>query len=86
MNQFKSLFALVLFVSATAIVSFNPAEKKVESQPLAASLVSPIEGAWELISPDGKITQFKMFHNGFFSYHAGFFRQMVYLGSRKFFS
>lgn len=67
LNQFQSLFASLLFVSAAAIVSCNPDQKKVESQPVAASSVSPLEGAWETVSPNGKITQFKMFHDGFFS-------------------
>ena len=67
MNQFQSLSATLLFISATVIVSCNQDEKKAESQPASASSVSPIEGAWETISADGKITQFKMFNDGFFS-------------------
>jgi hypothetical protein len=68
MNQFKSLLTTLLFIiSATALVSCNQNEKKAESQPTSTSSVSPIEGAWETVSSEGKITQFKMWHEGFFS-------------------
>jgi hypothetical protein len=67
MNQFQSLFATLFFISATVIVSCNQDEKKAESQPVDASSVSPIEGSWVTVSADGKITQFKMFNDGFFS-------------------
>ena len=67
MNQFQSLFATLFFFCATVIVSCNQDEKKAETQPVGASSVSPIEGSWETISTDGKITQFKMFNDGFFS-------------------
>ena len=67
MHQFKSLLTASLFiVFAITIVSCNPNEK-AQSQPTSKSSVTPLEGAWELVSPDGKITQFKMWHNGFFS-------------------
>src|SRR4051812_17484582 len=66
MNQFQSLFATLFFISSTAIISCSQNETKAESQSVAAPSVSHIEGAWETISADGKITQFKMFHNGFF--------------------
>jgi hypothetical protein len=68
MNQFKSLLPSLLFIlSATAIVSCNQNEKKAESQPTSTSSTSPIEGEWETVSADGKITQFKMWHDGFYS-------------------
>ncbi|MBC8015004.1 MAG: hypothetical protein H7X79_04595, partial [Sporomusaceae bacterium] len=67
MNQFQSLFATLFFISATVIVSCNQDKKKAESQPVDASSVSPIEGSWVTVSADGKITQFKMFNDGFFS-------------------
>lgn len=68
MNQFKSLLPSLLFIlSATAIVSCNQNEKKAESQPTSTSSTSPIEGEWVTVSADGKITQFKMWHDGFYS-------------------
>ena len=67
MNQLQSLITTLFLIGATSIVSCNDDAKKVESQPVAASPLSPLEGSWELISQDGKTTQFKMFHDGFFS-------------------
>lgn len=68
MNRFKPLLTALLFIiSATAVVSCNQNEKKAENLPTSTSPVSPIEGAWEVVSADGKITQFKMWHEGFFS-------------------
>ena len=68
MNQFHSLLAASLFmISATTVVSCNQNEKKAESHPKSTSSASPIEGAWETVSADGKITQFKMWHEGFYS-------------------
>ena len=68
MNQFKSLLPSLLFIlSSTAIVSCDQNEKKAESQPTSTSSTSPIEGEWVTVSADGKITQFKMWHDGFYS-------------------
>jgi hypothetical protein len=47
------------------LVSCN--DKKAEGQPASTSSVSPLDGPWKLVSADGKITQFKMWHDGFFS-------------------
>jgi len=68
MKQFHLLLtALFFLLSATAFISCNQDEKKADSQPVSSSSVSPIDGSWETVSADGKITQFKMWHNGFFS-------------------
>jgi hypothetical protein len=65
----KLIVLLTAFIiSTTAVVSCNTNEKKAESQPASTSAASPIEGAWETVSDDGKITQFKMWHDGFFSF------------------
>jgi hypothetical protein len=42
-------------------------DRSGETKPASTSSVSPIEGSWNVISPDGKITQFKMWKDGFFS-------------------
>lgn len=68
MNRLHLLLTISLFIiSSTAVVSCNQNEKKAESQFTSTSSVSLIEGAWETVSADGKITQFKMWHDGFFS-------------------
>jgi hypothetical protein len=68
MKQFQSFFNALLFViSATLIIGCNQDGKKGDVRVLGASAISPIEGAWEVVSPNGKITQFKMFHDGYFS-------------------
>jgi len=67
MNHFQSLLVTFIFICATAIVSSGQDEKEAESQTIAASPPSPIEGAWETVSASGKITEFKIFHEGFFS-------------------
>jgi hypothetical protein len=64
MNQFHSLAALLFFIS---VVSCNQDGKKADNQSASTSSVSPIDGSWETVSADGKITQFKMWHEGFFS-------------------
>jgi hypothetical protein len=66
MNQFQLLLTAFI-ISTTTVVSCNNNEKKAESQPASTSSASPIEGGWETVSADGKITQFKMWHEGFFS-------------------
>src|SRR5947208_2324371 len=55
-------------ISTTAFVSCNTNEKKAESQSASGSSTSPIEGAWETVLADGKISQLKMWHDGFFSF------------------
>jgi len=64
MKQFHSL---LFFILMTAVVSCNQDGKKTDSQPVSTSSVSPIDGSWKTVSTDGKITQFKMWHDGFFS-------------------
>ena len=56
---------IFLALSVITLISCN--EKKAEGQPSSTGSSSSIEGSWKLISPDGKITQFKMWHDGFFS-------------------
>ena len=58
----KLIFSALIVIT---VISCN--EKKADSQPVSTSSISPIDGSWKVISPDGKITQFKMWHDGFFS-------------------
>jgi len=67
MNQFQLLFVTFLFIFTTAIESCNHDEKNAERLIKTASSIPPIEGAWETVSADGKTTEFKIFHEGFFS-------------------
>ncbi|WP_146898182.1 hypothetical protein [Adhaeribacter aerolatus] len=68
MNQFKLSLAAPLFIMlATTVLSCNQNEK-TKGDPTATSSTSPINGAWETVSPDGKITEFKMYHDGHFSF------------------
>jgi hypothetical protein len=68
MNQLKlSLTAPLFIMLATSVLSCNQNEK-TKSEPTATSSASPINGAWETVSPDGKITEFKMYHDGHFSF------------------
>ena len=64
------LFILLtaFLISTTAVVSCNTNENKAESQLTSTPSASPIEGAWKTVSADGKITEFKMWHDGFFSF------------------
>ncbi|MEO7048999.1 MAG: hypothetical protein ABI091_27090 [Ferruginibacter sp.] len=68
MNHFKlSLTAPLFIMLATTVLSCNQNEK-TKSEPTSTSSVSPIDGAWETVSPDGKITEFKMYYDGHFSF------------------
>lgn len=58
----------MFFISVLAVISCNQDGKKAETQTVAEFSVSPIEGTWETVSADGKITQMKMFNDGFFSF------------------
>lgn len=68
MNYFKSSLTAPLFiVFATAVLSCNQNEK-TKSEATSTPSASPIDGAWELVSADGTISQFKMWHDGYFSF------------------
>lgn len=68
MNQFKSSLAALLFITlATTVLSCNQNEK-TKGDPTSTSSASLLNGAWETVLPDGKITEFKMYHDGHFSY------------------
>lgn len=68
MNYFKlSVTALLFIMLAIAVVSFNR-DEKAKSKSTSTLSASPIDGAWETVSPDGKAREFKMYHDGFFSF------------------
>ena len=67
MHQFKSLLTASLFIIFMAVVVSCNQNGKAQRPPTSTSSVSPLEGAWELVSADGKITQFKIWHDRFFS-------------------
>ena len=49
------------------VLSFNQ-DEKVKSTSTSTLSASPLEGAWETVSPDGKVREFKMYHDGYFSF------------------
>lgn len=55
------------FLALIVITLISCNDKKAEDQPASTSSVTPLDGPWKLVSTDGKITQFKMWHDGFFS-------------------
>ena len=68
MKHFKLSITAPLFIMlAIAVVGFNQ-DEKAKMKSISTISASPLEGAWETISPDGKVREFKMYHDGFFSF------------------
>jgi hypothetical protein len=57
----------LIFLTLVVITLISCDDKQPEGHAASRSSVSPLEGSWKMIAADGKVTQFKMWHDGFFS-------------------